>query len=63
MAFLAKLLAQVLLLVLPKLVNDIVDYYKKKAEDKKLEDANAKKGENYEQATVEHADDEFSKLP
>lgn len=63
MAFLAKLLAQVLLLVLPKLVNDLVDYFKKNAEVKKLEEDNKKKGEVYAEAPVDHADADFSKLP
>lgn len=60
---LAKLIAQVLLLVLPKIFDEIVKYFKKKSDNKKLEEENKKKGEAYETATPATSHDEFSKLP
>lgn len=63
MGFLAKLISQILLLVLPKLINDVVDYFRKKKELKKLEEENKKKGDAYENAPTDSASDDFSKLP
>lgn len=64
MQVILKWVAQFLLIPLIKeAVAWVVDYYKTKRENKKIDEEHKKKGEAYENAPVETADDEFSRLP
>jgi hypothetical protein len=64
MAMLVKLISQVILLVLPKIVDELLKKYRASQDLKKLETDNQKKGEESANAnTVETARTSFDHLP
>ena len=63
MAALAKLISQVILLILPKLVDELLKYFREQRDLKRIKKENKKKGEDYENAPSNTAMDDFSRLP